>query len=284
MHAALAAAATLVSLAFALSTLDRWQARHRRHEAAWTVSLLLFCAGAASLWAGAAVGWSEWTFKPFYLFGAILNVPVLALGTVYLLAGVRTGDRWAAAVALLGAFAAGVVVAGPLVGEIQPDVLPQGSEVLGPGPRIAAAVASGVGATVILVGAVLSAVRLLRQGRRPGAGGPPAVAGPSPRRLALANLVIAAGTLVLSASGLLNSVLGEMDAFAVTLVVGISIIFGGFLLTGSPRPAPAPPPAWHPPERVAAALDGGAAVELSADPATGGTAGGDRRRPVGAGR
>ena len=45
-----------------------------------------------------------------------------------------------------------------------------------------------------------------------------------------ANVLIAAGTLVLSASGLLNSVLGEMEAFAVTLAVGVSVLYAGFLV------------------------------------------------------
>ena len=45
-----------------------------------------------------------------------------------------------------------------------------------------------------------------------------------------ANLLIAAGTLVTGASGLLNSVVGQMDAFAVTLAVGITVIFAGFLV------------------------------------------------------
>ena len=44
---------------------------------------------------GAAAGRSR-SFRTFYLFGAILNVPWLALGTVYLLAGRRLADgvRW----------------------------------------------------------------------------------------------------------------------------------------------------------------------------------------------
>ena len=135
---------------------------------------------------------------------------------------------------LLAAFAAGIVVATPVVGIIDPDVLPQGSAVFEVGPRIAAGVGSGVAALVIIAGAVWSAVQLLAGRRRPPAAGASAVpAG----RLAAANLLIAAGTLVLSAGGLLNSVVDEMNAFAISLVVGIAVIFAGFLLTMGGAPA-----------------------------------------------
>jgi len=264
LHTALAASATLVSLAFAFSTLERWLARRRRHEGAWTISLFFFAAGSAALWVGAAVGWDEWSFKAFYLFGAILNVPFLALGTVELLAGPTHGRRWTAIVSLLAAFCTGLVVSAPLLSFIDPDVLPQGKEVFGAGPRIAAALASGVGATVIFGGAVWSAWRLVQGRRRPGA--PSALpAG----RLALANLFIAVGTLVLSAGGILNSVVNEMDGFAISLVVGISIIFVGFLMTstgGASAVRALPEPrAWHAhTAQVAAAVL--VAVSLAAAP------------------
>jgi hypothetical protein len=239
MHTVLAATATLLATAFALSTLERYLSRQRRHELMWTISLFMFALGSLALWVGAAIGWSEWSFKAFYLFGAILNVPYLALGTVYLLAGERRGDISAAVVSLLAAFASGVVVATPLVGTIVAEVLPQGSDVFGPGSRIAAGVGSGVAALVIIGGAIWSAIRLLL-GRRRSAAAPP-VAIPA-GRLAAANLLIALGTLILSAGGLLNSVVDEMDAFAISLVAGIAVIFAGFLLTtagtGTPREAP----------------------------------------------
>ena len=57
-----------------------------------------------------------------------------------------------------------------------------------------------------------------------------------------ANLLIAAGTLVLSAGGLLNSVLDEMEAFAVTLVAGITVLFVGFLVATGRRPPLGQPP------------------------------------------
>src|SRR5205823_7594334 len=110
---------------------------------------------------------------------------------------------------------------------------PRGSEVFGPLPRVLAAVASSVGALVVLGGAAWSAWRLAR-GRRTGSTGR---AGAVTARLVGANLLIAGGTLVLGAGGILNSVLDEMEGFAVTLVVGISLIFAGFLLaTAAPRP------------------------------------------------
>ena len=221
----MAAAATLVAVAFAMSTFERWLDRRRRHELAWSVALALFAAGSASLWVGAANGWNGPTFRAFYLFGAVLNVPVLALGTVYLLGGQRRGDRWAAAVALFSAFAIGVIVVAPLEGAVPAHRLPQGSEVFGPLPRILAALASTAGALVVLGGAAWSAWRLRRGAARAG------------RRLAGANVLIAAGTLVLAGSGVLNSVLDEMEAFAVSLVLGITLIFGGFLVAVAvPRP------------------------------------------------
>ncbi len=233
VEVALAAGATLVATAFALATAERWRSRRRPHELAWTLALALFALGSAALWAGAAFGWSPLTFRVFYWAGAVANVPLLAVGTVYLLAGNRAGNRAFAVVALAVTFAAGWVLAAPLVGPIPDSVMPHGRDVFGPIPRAMAAVGSGLGATVLLGGAVLSAVRLLRSGSR---ARPPAAGARSPlapRRLAAANGLIAAGTLVLSASGTLVGTLGDSSAFSVSLVAGISLIFAGFLLTNT---------------------------------------------------
>ncbi|MCU1345879.1 MAG: hypothetical protein JWL70_2145 [Acidimicrobiia bacterium] len=233
--AALAALATLVALALALSTFERWLVRRRRHELAWTASLTMFAVASAALWVGVSTGWTEPAFRVFYLFGAILNVPFLALGTVYLLAGPRRGDAWAAVVVVVGAFSAGIVTVAPLHGHLSGE-LPSGKEVFDPLPRILAAVASGVGATVVIVGAVISAWRLLRGQRRSAAA--PAVGAIGPRRLAIGNVLIALGTVVLSLSGILSGRLGKAESFGITLAIGIVILFTGFLVaTGPATPA-----------------------------------------------
>jgi len=232
-QAALAAAATLVAVAFTCCTLDRSLSRRRRHDMAWTVAMGMFAIASGALWLGSSVGWTGPTFRVFFLFGAILNVPYLALGTVYLFAGQRTGDRVALGLTIAAAFAAGVMAVAPLQETISGTDLPTGSEVFGPLPRILAAVGSAGGALIVLGGAVLSLWRVLRGQERTRGRGMAA----HPKRLALGNGLIAAGTLVLGASGVLNGRLGASTAFAVTLTLGITILFAGFLVATS---APAP--------------------------------------------
>src|SRR5688572_1751123 len=92
----------------AAATFERWVTRRRPQELAWSAALALFTLGALSLWLGASLGWAPWSFRLFYLFGAIANVPVLALGSVYLL-NRRAGDATAAVLAVGIGFAAGVM-------------------------------------------------------------------------------------------------------------------------------------------------------------------------------
>jgi hypothetical protein len=224
---AVAVAAALVALAFCCSTFERWMARRRRHELAWSGALALFVVAAVALAMGAGLGWNGPIFRTFYLFGAILNVPFLALGTVYLLWGPRIGDRAALGLGLLGAFAVGVIVTAPFRAPIPVDTLVQGSRVFGVLPRVLAGVASAGGAFLILGGAVWSIVRQRRA------------------RAIVSNGLIAVGTLVLGASGLFNSVFDAMSAFAIVLVVGISMIFAGFLAATSAS-VPASPAAAEP--------------------------------------
>lgn len=234
VNVALAAAATLIALAFAISTFDRWLRRRRPHDGAWTVSLILFALGSGALWWAQSRGWSLTSFRIFFLAGAILNVPWLALGTVYLLAGKVAGNALRAWLIGLSGAAAGVVLIAPTKAPVDPAELPRGAEIFGVAPRVFAAVGSGVAALVIIVGALWSIGRVVR-GRVPAIGSHRRQVG-NWRRTATANALIAAGTLVLSASGTLAGRLGEERAFIVTLLVGVTILFSGFLAAASSTP------------------------------------------------
>ena len=224
---ALASAATLISLGFTATVLERWLDRHRPQDMAWAVALLLFSLGAGSMWLGASVGWSAGPFRAFYIFGAVLNVPILALGTIYLMMPRPRADRITLVTVVACAFGAGIVLMAPTTGTFIADELPQGSEVFGAGPRIAAALASSLGALVVVGGSVWSATRLFRTG------------GASAVRGGTGNVLIALGAVTLSLGGLLNSVVDEMTGFSISMVIGIALIFAGALTATSTGNVPA---------------------------------------------
>ena len=75
-----------MSSLFAQAMLVRYTADRRPQDGAWAIALGMFALASVALATGTATGWDNGTFRVFYLFGAVLDVPWLALGTVYLLA------------------------------------------------------------------------------------------------------------------------------------------------------------------------------------------------------
>lgn len=232
LNTALAAASAIVALAFGLSTFDRWLRRRKPHELAWTVAMALFMVAALSLWWAEGRGWSEASFRVFFMFGAIVNVPWLALGTVFLLAGQRYGAIVTRFLLVFSGFAVGVVWVAPIRGQITPDGIPTGSDHFSALPRILAAVGSSIPALVIFGGALWSAWRIIR-GANPAMTSAAVRHVHSAQKLAGGNILIALGTVILSMSGTFSGRLGEDRAFAVTLLVGIVVLFAGFLVASN---------------------------------------------------
>jgi hypothetical protein len=221
MVVALAFVATAGSTLFAQAMLVRWTRDHKPQDGAWALALGMFALASVALATGTSTGWDNGTFRVFYLFGAVLDVPWLALGSVFLLTSTTVARRTKLGLLVFSGFAAGVVLSAPM-DPVSGTAIPVGKDVFGALPRILAAVGSGVAAVVILVGAVWSAARFARDRT-------------SPRnaRLARANVLIALGTLVLSSGGLVQGAIGHDEAFTASLAIGISIIYGGFLTAAS---------------------------------------------------
>lgn len=225
----LAAFASLVALTFALVTADRWHRRRLAHHGAWAMAMALFFVGSFSLWWATATGWSSGVFRVFFTAGAVLNVAWLALGSVALLAGDRVARPLRTILALLSAFAIGVMTVAPTTAPFVAETFPRARDHFGMLPRMLAAVGSGVPALVIIIGALWSVARLM-SGRSPAIGGARRAGLVSARRLVVSNVLVALGTVVLSASGSLAGRLGEERAFTVTLSIGVVVLFIGFLV------------------------------------------------------
>jgi hypothetical protein len=227
MVAGLAFLATAVATVFAQATGVRFARTKAPHQGAWTLALALFALASAALATGASTGWDGGTFRAFYLLGAILNVPWLALGTIYLLWGRTIGNRVRAGLVFFSGLATGAILAAPLHGTIDPlGNIPVGKDHFDALPRILAAAGSGIGAIVVFGGAIYSAVRFARR-RESGWGS-----------LAGGNALIALGTLVLSSGGLLQGAVGHDEAFTISLAAGIAVIYAGFVVaSGVLRPS-----------------------------------------------
>src|SRR6185437_16673626 len=132
--------------------------------------------------------------------------------------GVKVGRRVRQCLLVFTGIGIGVVLAAPIHGVIAPTGIPNGKDHFGALPRALAGIGSGLGAIVVFAGAFYSAVRFARA-RRPGSG-----------KLAGGNALIALGTLILSSGGLLQGIVGSDEAFALTLAIGIAVIYGGFVV------------------------------------------------------
>src|ERR1700755_1056326 len=110
MVAGLAFLATAIATVFAQATGVRGSKSKATHEGVWTFALALFALASGALSVGVSTQWDNGTFRVFYLLGAILNVPWLALGTIYLLFGKPIGNRVRGVLLVFTGVAIGVVL------------------------------------------------------------------------------------------------------------------------------------------------------------------------------
>jgi hypothetical protein len=217
--------AAAVSAVFAGSLLAQWTKRHRPNVAAWSVALGMFAIASFAPAVGMLRTWTPAWFRIYYLFGAVVNVPVLGLGTIYLL-GPRKLGNMVAALVVVACVAASAIVWRTHIDAVplHTNGIPKGSEVVSPGVRMLARVYSFAGFFVVVGGALWSSYRLLGQRQD------------HLRRLAAANGLIAGGTFIV-ALGSGFAFYGRGVPFAVGLFVGVCVMFWGFLKTRARPPA-----------------------------------------------
>lgn len=203
--------------------------KKRPQDVIWAVALGLFTAACVALSIGTSTAWDEPTFRIFYLTGAILNVPWLALGTVTTIAAPSLARRARSFLLFFTGLAVGGVLVAPLRHSLPTSGIPSGKELFGAFPRVLAAVGSGVGAVVIIAGAITSAWAL-KSTREPEA-----------KRRMISNVLIAAGTMILAAGGTLQGILGKDQAFVTCTALGIAVIAIGTRRISIGRTIPSDP-------------------------------------------
>jgi len=211
--------------------LGQYRRRRRPYQLAWGVSLSMFAVASLALAVGAATRWTPAGFKVYYLFGAVLNVPWLALGTVLLLARRPFARRAYLACLVAFTLASVALLAMAEVGaaDLAGQVVPEGRDFLPADVRALAVLGNVVGTAVVVGGALASGYGLRHQRHL--------------RARFEGNLLIALGVL-LAAGGGLFAFLDRSDKLAAGLALGASVMYAGFRRASAPvRPAPPPHPA-----------------------------------------
>ncbi len=214
----LPAAAAVIALVFAVHLLVRSGRRRAWFEAVWGLAMLMFALASGALALGVGDGWSTAEFRIYWLFGAVLNVPYLALGEAYLL----IPQRWVSHVLLLlvlgaTAWASAEVRTAPLDLEVlRREEFFTGREVLGEDApaRALAMLYSYAGTGVLVLGILWSAMGM--RGR------------PELRNRFYGVLLIAVGALIVAA-GSAFAAAGNFAGFSLTLAVGVAVMYRGFL-------------------------------------------------------
>jgi len=168
--------------------------------AAWAASLLAYAIASAALAWGSAAGWSEASFRVYYLFGGLLTAALLGTGSLLL-----AGLRWAAPVALIYVgLAIGIALAEPLTTPVSGTSIPDAQEHLDLLPaRLAAVLGNSLGTIAVL------AVAALTFRRRP-----------------LANALIVLGVLAAAGTGLSGLGVAETAFF---IAAGALLLYIGFV-------------------------------------------------------
>jgi hypothetical protein len=222
-------AAALIAFWFAFQLGRRFVPRRRPHEGVWTVALAMFGMASLAMFYGVLDRWSTAEFRVFWLFGAVLNVPFLFAGELYLLAPRRVAHGLLA-ILVAGGVYSGLVIWGATVhvGFLS-NSLPLGKDVFGDNsaPYRLAQFFSWPAYLLLLGGLVWSASKMGKQ--------------PALRDRTAGTLGIALGATIVAIGSGVGAGFHVVPLFSISLALGVAVMYLGFLRatrTASPRLEP----------------------------------------------
>jgi hypothetical protein len=232
--AAFPLAAAIVALVFGVALARRYVARRQRAEGIWALAMAMYAVASFCAFLGVGSGWGALGYRLYWLLGAVLNVPYLAVGEAFLLVRRAAALRvmvWTLAVVTVAAAAIA------LFSEVRTAelavTLPLGKDVWG---SSSAAYQlrwlSWLGYAALLGGLVWSVRSMQRS--------------PVGRARAAGILAIAFGATIVAIGSGVGAGLGIVPVFSIGLAAGIAVMFFGFLRAVRPAPpsseAPRPTP------------------------------------------
>ncbi len=203
---------TVVSLVFALTVLDQFFARRKSYQLIWAIGLFMFFIGTGTeFWTG-VWGLNQAIYRLWYLFGAILVAAYLGMGTLYLLTPRRVGHIIMAILLVASFYAVFRVFTVSLdmstIHYLSARPIPDDV-------RLMARIFSYFGAIALVGGAIYSAWVFWRRRLMP--------------HRVVSNILIAVGAMLPMVGGIGMRVGWPLWLFYLLELLGIIIIFTGFL-------------------------------------------------------
>jgi hypothetical protein len=217
--------ATAISALFAWSLHAKYRSSQRLHLLAWAVSLVMFAIASATLFLADLYGWGPWLYRSFWLFGALLNVPWLALGSACLAWPKLSKPLFAVTIVASVYALVATVAADPVTSALAlEDAIPRRKDAWPPGSNMHSLVrVYSIGGWLVVV-ALAAWTSRVRGGMKP-----------SQTRIR-ANALIAIGVTIVGIGGFALSRFGGPGLFSVTLALGVAIMYVGFLMASrAPR-------------------------------------------------
>jgi hypothetical protein len=193
--------------------------RRKPYQAVWALALAMFAVASLFEAAGQAFGWSDATYKGYYLFGGLLNVGWLGLGSLLILTSPRVGRYAIAVMAVISIVAVVAVIASHTnSGLLKAQVPARGAIDV---PAVLPLITNLGGSLLLVGGAAWSAWKSFRAG--------------APRNRVVGLAVLAAGAFIVAGGHSYAQTRGVYVAQPVAEALGIVAMFTGYLLVESRR-------------------------------------------------
>ncbi len=203
-----------ISAVFAGVVLGQYGQRRRPYQLVWAIALLMSALASAGYVLALPPNSSQSGFRLYYALGGMLMPAWLGLGSLFLVASRRLAEMALALLVNTSALGVGAISAAPLNAEALAQLNGRpGTGVLEPGAWLPLTIIlNTVGVAAVVGVAIYTALRR--------------------RHLLGANVLIAAGDLVIGAAGAMART-GKPELFWATMLAGWIVIFAGFLMASA---------------------------------------------------
>jgi hypothetical protein len=211
--------AAVVGGVFAVVVGRQYLSRRKPYQAIWALALAMFAVAALFESAGQAFGWSDATYKGYYLFGGLLNVGWLGIGSLLLVTSPAVGRVAVITMVVISAIGlVAVLLAHTDAALLRAQVPARGAIDV---PALLPVVTNVGGSLLLIGGAAWSAWKAARAG--------------APRNRVVGLALIAAGAFIVAGGHSFAQSRGVYIAQPLSEAVGIVAMFAGYVTVEARR-------------------------------------------------